>query len=200
MGRPTKYQPDYAERGRYLAETFGATDEQLAKALGVSAATLYNWKREHAEFLEALAAGKAAYDTRNVETSILRCAQGYWYQEEHYDVEHDQIVVLWKVRHPEIKAQALWMINRQQWRLPAGERDPAGPPGVRPATLGRELPPAVEELPEGMREAARAFLEGRYRTRLRVPCREVAPPAEPATPPAEPRTGTDEKGQTDGTA
>ena len=34
------------------------TDEQIAKNMGISVATLYNWKHTHLEILESLKKGK----------------------------------------------------------------------------------------------------------------------------------------------
>ncbi len=179
MARPTKYKEQYVEQARFLAEQFGATDEQLARALGISDATLYHWKRDHAEFLEAVLGGKRKFDTEHVEKSILACALGYWYQDEKYDSESGQIIRLWHYRHPDPKAWALWMANRQGWRLPA----PAGafgPAPALPAAVGNELPPGGE--PEAaldaaaqarLNELARELLETRHGTRIRVASRTV---------------------------
>lgn len=176
MARPTKYKDQFAEQARYLCEQFGATDEQIAKALGVSDATLYTWKKEHAEFLEAISQAKVVFDTKHVESSILACAQGYWYQEEIYDKDSGQIVRLWRYNKPDIKAQALWMSNRQHWRLPlpAGARG-SGPAALPPGVTGNEQPPGAEDDPLGeldaaaqarLNDLAREILETRYGTTI----------------------------------
>jgi hypothetical protein len=186
MSRPTKYSPTLVEQARYITAIFGATDEQLAKALGVGDRTVYDWKATHPEFLQAVSEGKAEFDNRCVERSILACAQGYWYQEEKYDSEAGVIVRLWKFRHPDIKAQALWLCNRQGWRLPpAGSQGgPALPP---PAVRGNDLPPGMDLEPDAeqlaqLGELARATMAERYGTRIRVPSQEVEPPAAAAEP------------------
>ena len=51
----------------------GLTDEQIAKNMGVSVATLYNWKRDHLEILEALKESKEVAD-RNVENALYEAA------------------------------------------------------------------------------------------------------------------------------
>lgn len=187
MSRPPKYSEQIVEQARYICSTFGASSEQLAKSLGVSERTVYDWQRDHAEFSQAVLQGKEEFDNRNVTQSILACVSGYWYQEETYDREAGVIVRLWKFRHPDLKACALWLCNRQGWRLP-----PAGtqggpalpPPGVR----GNDLPPGAEAGPDAARLAdladlARETLENRYDTRIRVPSQEVKPsPVAPAKP------------------
>ena len=56
-GRPTSYRPLYAEHARRYCE-LGAIDAQLAQFFGVSLRTIHSWKREHAEFLHSIQAGK----------------------------------------------------------------------------------------------------------------------------------------------
>lgn len=53
----------------------GLTDRQIANNLGVSEATLYNWKRDHLEILEALKKGKEIVDFE-VENALLQKAIG----------------------------------------------------------------------------------------------------------------------------
>lgn len=51
----------------------GATDEQIAKHMKISLATLYNWKRDHLDILEALKKGKEVVDFQ-VENALLKNA------------------------------------------------------------------------------------------------------------------------------
>lgn len=62
----------------------GLTDEQIAHNMGISTATLYNWKRDHLEILESLKKGKEVVDYE-VENALLTnalsgnvTAQIYW--------------------------------------------------------------------------------------------------------------------------
>lgn len=57
-GAPTKYRPEYAEDARKYCLLEGATDEELALSFGVSVKTIDNWKRKHADFLQAVQEGK----------------------------------------------------------------------------------------------------------------------------------------------
>ena len=54
----------------------GLTDEQIAHNMGISPATLYNYKRDHLEILEALKKGKEVVDIE-VENALLKRALGY---------------------------------------------------------------------------------------------------------------------------
>lgn len=58
----------------------GLTDEQIAKNIGVTPSTLYEWKKKYSEFSEALKRGKEVVD-RQVENALLKRALGYQYVE-----------------------------------------------------------------------------------------------------------------------
>lgn len=73
-GRPSLYRPQYAEQARKLC-LLGFTDEELANFFGVCIATIYNWQRDHIDFLEAIRAGKVVADAE-VADSLYRRATG----------------------------------------------------------------------------------------------------------------------------
>ena len=75
MGRPSKYQPEYAKQAEKLA-MLGATDQEMADFFEVSQSTLNLWKLRHPEFSESLKAGKESADDR-VERSLYQMAVGY---------------------------------------------------------------------------------------------------------------------------
>lgn len=54
----------------------GLTDEQIAKNMGISVASLYNYKNQHLEILEALKKGKEVVDIE-VENALLKKCFGY---------------------------------------------------------------------------------------------------------------------------
>lgn len=58
----------------------GLTDEQIAKNIGITPSTLYEWKKKYSEFSEALKRGKEIVD-RQVENALLKRALGYKYVE-----------------------------------------------------------------------------------------------------------------------
>lgn len=109
----------------------GLTDEQIAYNMGISAATLYNWKAKYFEILESLKRGKEVVD-RQVENALLKRALGYSYVEttkEMVDI-HDpttgqvighEMQVTKKVTKevaPDTTAQIFWLKNRKpaDWR------------------------------------------------------------------------------------
>ena len=98
----------------------GLSDEQIAANMGISIATLYNWKRDHLEILEALKEGKDTVD-RQVENALLKSALGYKYDEVTKELRDDELVVT-KVVHKEVQpnttAQIFWLKNRKraEWR------------------------------------------------------------------------------------
>jgi hypothetical protein len=98
----------------------GLTDEQIATNMGISVASLYNWKRDHLEIFEALKEGKEVVD-RQVENALLKSALGYMYDEVTEERQDDELVVT-KVVHKEVQpnttAQIFWLKNRKraEWR------------------------------------------------------------------------------------
>lgn len=54
----------------------GLTDEQIANNMGISVASLYNYKNQHLEILEALKKGKEVVDIQ-VENALYKKALGY---------------------------------------------------------------------------------------------------------------------------
>ena len=54
----------------------GLTDQQIAHNMGISTATLYEWKKTYPDILEALKKGKEVVD-RYVENALLKKALGY---------------------------------------------------------------------------------------------------------------------------
>ena len=167
MGRPTEYNAKRPGQARFICRQWGADRTELAKALGISPATLYDWEREYPEFLEAVQQGSAEHDNEVVAASILACARGYEYTERSWDSKNGIFVDIAKRRHPDVRAQALWMMNRQGWRMP-------GPM--------KELPPGGSTGGEGERGAeedsrvaglAKDILENRHQTQIHVDSEEV---------------------------
>lgn len=74
-GRPSLFRAEYAHWAEKMAR-LGATDADLADALGVCETTINKWKREHLEFCEALKRGKQFSDAEVAE-KLFRRATGY---------------------------------------------------------------------------------------------------------------------------
>lgn len=111
----------------------GLTDEQLATKIGITAATLYDWKNKYPEISEALKRGKEVVDVE-VENALLKRALGYDYTEERVEVSKENgkktVKTTQTVKHvaPDTTAQIFWLKNRRpdKWRdKPSDDRDQA---------------------------------------------------------------------------
>lgn len=119
-GRPTAYKPEYAEIAR-RACLIGFTDQELAELLDVTVRTLYNWKNEHEEFLQALKAGKEIADDR-VERSLFERAAGYKVEAVKIFMPagaKEPVYAPYVEHHaPDTTAAIFWLKNRRpdEWR------------------------------------------------------------------------------------
>ena len=108
-----KYEEWLTEDGLLTLEAWarnGLTDEQIASNMGVSTATLYNYKKKYLEILEALKRGKVVVDVQ-VENALFKRAIGYKFEEqeyiyvriedEDYFEELDHFMKRYKYEHPE---------------------------------------------------------------------------------------------------
>lgn len=97
----------------------GLTDEQIAYNIGITAKTLYEWKKQYSEICEALKKGKEVVD-RQVENALLKRALGYKYKEIKTEKteEGKKVTVTVKEVVPDTTAQIFWLKNRKpdQWR------------------------------------------------------------------------------------
>src|SRR6266851_2986704 len=73
-GRPTIYRPELATLARKLA-LLGATDQEMADALGIDQGTLDRWKTRHKEFRIAIQHGKIRADAE-IAQSLYNRAHG----------------------------------------------------------------------------------------------------------------------------
>ena len=103
----------------------GLTDEQIAHNMGIGTTTLYNYKRDHTEIVEALKKGKEVVDIQ-VENALLKRALGYTYTEVTRERVPDageigEMVITKEVTkevQPDTTAQIFWLKNRRpdRWR------------------------------------------------------------------------------------
>ena len=113
-GRPTSYTPDHARTARLIYET-GATDEVVARILGVHVETLRRWRDRYPEFDEAARAGKTVADDR-VLFSLYRRAVGYDYTETKAYMPHGakEPIMVDVTRHKaaDVRAAMQWLRQR----------------------------------------------------------------------------------------
>lgn len=118
-GRPTKYRPDYHPVWAEKLAKLGATDEDIADALEICVATLYNWRNEYPAFLDALKGGKIMADAE-VASKLFHRATGYEHPDVDIKVIEGQIVTTDLVKHypPDTTAAIFWLKNRRPdlWR------------------------------------------------------------------------------------
>lgn len=94
----------------------GLTDEQIAKNMGISAATLYNWKRDYLEISDTLKRGKEVVDFE-VENALLKKALGYKTKEMKL-TRDGQLIEMEREVSGDVTAQIFWLKNRKpdKWR------------------------------------------------------------------------------------
>lgn len=94
----------------------GLTDEQIATNIGITAKTLYDWKKKYSNICEALKRGKDVVD-RQVENALLKRALGYEYEEVKKKFEcgvMTERTVTKKEVIPDVTAQIFWLKNRKR--------------------------------------------------------------------------------------
>lgn len=121
MAAKPKYNKDYHDDWAWSLAAMGATNEEIASAIGVSKRTIIRWSKEHESFGEALASGKGVSDAKVVR-SLYKRAVGYEYTEEKKIVEYDKegnikpvkVEKITKHVPPDVGAQCFWLKNRQR--------------------------------------------------------------------------------------
>lgn len=94
----------------------GLTDEQIAGNIGITAKTLYDWKKKYGNICESLKRGKEIVD-RQVENALLKRALGYEYEEVKEKFEGNVMTertVTKKEVVPDVTAQIFWLKNRKR--------------------------------------------------------------------------------------
>jgi transposase-like protein len=119
-GRPSKYEPELCEQA-YKLYLLKATDEEVADFFGVVVATIFNWRNEHPEFLEATTRGKIQADAEVAE-KLRERALGYSHEavKIFMPAGATEPVYAKYIEHypPDTQAASLWLRNRQpeKWR------------------------------------------------------------------------------------
>lgn len=117
-GRPTDYRPEFSETAHQLYSQ-GATDLEVADALGIASSTLYLWQQKHPEFSEAIKLGKEPADAR-VERSLYNRAVGYSFDAVKIMQDKGTPVIVPYREHvpPDVGAATKWLASRkpEQWR------------------------------------------------------------------------------------
>lgn len=123
MAAQPKYNALYHDDWAWSMAAMGATNEEIADAIGVSKRTIIRWAKDHESFGKALAEGKAVSDAKVIR-SLYKMATGYEYTEEKQVVELDKngnpkpvrVEKIKKHVQPSVAAQCFWLKNRQRER------------------------------------------------------------------------------------
>lgn len=102
----------------------GLTDQQIAKKMGIGVRTLYEWKKKHSQFSQALKSGKEVVDYA-VENALLKKALAgdvgaccFWLKNRRPDKWKDRIDAA--VSMEDHKTDMLSDIRSEMARLKAG--------------------------------------------------------------------------------
>lgn len=118
-----KYEYWLTEEGLLKLEDWarkGLTDEQISYNMGITAKTLYEWKKKYSNICESLKKGKEVVDIQ-VENALLKRALGYSYVETKIKKEYGEIteeINVTKEIPPDPTSAIFWLKNRrpEQWR------------------------------------------------------------------------------------
>ena len=113
-GRPTEYRDAYADLARKLCLLLGATDRDLADFFDVDERTINRWKKVHPEFCQSIREGKLIADT-NVVSRLYDRAVGMSIVKTHFSTYQGDVTAVEYLEQipPDVKAQSLWLRNRQ---------------------------------------------------------------------------------------
>jgi Homeodomain-like domain len=172
-GRPTDYNEEHCVRVAKGMAKLGATEREVAAALGVSEKTVQRWSHEHPRFRLALKPNKKAADDRT-EHSLFKRANGYSYDAEElvpYDhvteyketakspartVKVKKVLRVPIVKHvpPDSTAMIFWLKNRRRetWR-DYKATEITTPPG-QPLHFKNDGPPEAELIGQYYRRLA----------------------------------------------
>ena len=114
-GRPTKFKPEYIAEAEKLCAKLYATDMQLAAFFEVNVDSIYEWKKVHPEFSDAIKRGKAVAD-ETIEQSLFHRAAGYSHEDTHITTYYGQVIKtpVMKYYPPEPVACIFWLTNRKR--------------------------------------------------------------------------------------
>lgn len=113
----------------------GLTDEQIAKNMGITRATLYEWRKRFPDISDALTTNKEVAD-RQVENALYKKANGYEYEEHKTYISTDssgkeikKVEVFKRYAQPDTASIIYWLNNRmpKKWKnQPRFDSDTSG--------------------------------------------------------------------------
>lgn len=114
--RKWRYNEDRV-REVYELCLMGASDEDIARVMGVEVGTIDSWKRKYPEFLAAMRRGKDSADAR-IAASLYKRARGFWIVEDDIKMYRGEIIrtPVRKYYPPDSWAAHKWLTIRQRNR------------------------------------------------------------------------------------
>lgn len=114
VGRKTLYRKEILQEV-YNYCVLGATDTQVADALGISIQTVELWKRTRPDFRKAMELGKVQADALVVQ-SLFHKAIGYKHKDVQFFNHQGKIISQEYMKHypPDTTAAIFWLKNRQR--------------------------------------------------------------------------------------
>jgi len=154
-GERTKYAPEFDDLA-FRAKLLGATDEQLAKMLRVSATSISRWRNTIESFDLACRKGELEADTRVAEALYNRAIgtivtdQVAIKVKKGKDLEEVEVIDLEKTIPPDTTAQMFWLRNRarRRWQSQPDESDDDERP-TRDVRITFISPGSVQVVPPG---------------------------------------------------
>ena len=116
-----KYNAQYHDDWAWSLAAMGATNDEIAEAMGITKRTVIRWAKGHESFGKALMEGRGVSDSKVIR-SLYQRAVGYEYEEERRIVEYDpqgnvkpiRVEITKKKVPPDVGAQCFWLKNRQR--------------------------------------------------------------------------------------
>ena len=88
------------------------TEEEIAEKMGISKATMTNWKKKYPEFLASIEAGKKAVDD-TAERSLYSLVTGFEREVQRLTKDGELITVT-EYYPPQVRACEFWLMNRRR--------------------------------------------------------------------------------------
>ncbi len=156
MGRNTKYYPDIHPIWAESLAMEGYTDKEIALRMGISKATLNNWKKIYPEFLDSLKKGKEPADAE-VERALFKAAKGYDVNEKKITIDPQtgqpiRIETIVKHIAPNPTAAIFWLKNRRRDKWKDVNRHEMTGAGGTPLVPPGDI--VILELPDNERDKA----------------------------------------------
>lgn len=141
-GRPSKYTARFHVPLAKRLTLLGQTIVQIAEAFEVAEDTIYEWRKQHPQFSEAITCARAEADAQVAE-AMFNSALGKWVKETKTRVmkgkNGDEVIEETTTKrfiNPDVGAQKHWLHNRQNtlWKPMPEEK------------IGGDLPPITSVL------------------------------------------------------